>query len=921
MEQEPEKKERKNKRKAPDPPPYAFGGYVHFYNRQVQDFFNVNDPWDLDLLALVITSDGQVFDGESGHPGLLWLPQEKDKFFRLLERYLIHRIDIIADQLPLKLTEEIMVYYSVLRKLLQREKRKGRRQEYPYTVTKRRKTKHLKGYLALELVSYDEMPIAYEMSETYLIFEDLQSKRMTDWEPPDRLLQQLEEEWAATRGEGVPMPPNLHFPDLLRNQLSRISRRWREIYPKQNLLPEPIQRPWLTPPGHEPHCTLQLSAGAALLLEQLVVAMTANIITEIVAIKALRYPDTPFDGHGTYEQWLQRTLARQEAKWVDLDDVRDALNQMRFRDPERFSKPMYWAGLSQRLRLPFEFEFMSEEKLIRNYLSPEEAARVFFSQRAWLRYNWFGGVKLVPIDVEYDRKLFTTPPELVAPPQRYPEPVNTVLIHEINSRETQEKELSEPDELIEVAITDDDTSKTTAALEELERAETERVDWRDIVDLIGHEHALLTMLLEGVNLPRYDRIQHWEIIDEWRRRHHAPKLLRSYLKKYDTYERRRQFYKAVADDMGIDYPDPFPWERGPDYYSSEDEDDINHNSDEDIYCHYDRDDPRVKDEHRINDSDADDVPIILTERKLESWVPCLQCYEKVPNPHLLGYCSGDRPQCQRCYDEGIECTYAPDVYNDNKTWRRQRPPTTVFPEHQRRWQCVAHNRARCHECSLSSEYSVNPYLVRHKTIVAYFGWENILKRDDALIAKGGSIDDDGDDDDGDDDADNEENDENDDNSDGSDTSDTSDNENAAIANKFNYNDKDNPLTDLRYHTSKITYRDDDEQEGCDLCRNRRIKCPKGYPCSTNSVTKWLLDSNGGWGGTNRGSGGKNASDSQPAHEPSEHGDVIDPDMPNHHSSNVERQPPRLAGRPGSVAVAQETLAWYSRQFPEYPKHH
>ncbi|CAN3371904.1 hypothetical protein DIURU_004617 [Diutina rugosa] len=889
------KKERKTRKKAPDPPPYALAGYVDFYNRQVQDFFSVNDPWDQTLPASVITSDGRVFDGDSGHPGSLWSPQEKDKFYRLLERYSIHRIDMIAEQLPSKSAEEIMVYYNVLRKSLQRAKRKGRRQEYPYTVTKRRKTKHLKGYSASELVTYDEMPIAYEMSEGYLIFEDIQSKRMTDWEPPDCSLHQLEEEWAATRGG--PMPPNLRFPELLRHPSTRIARLWREIYPKQNVLPEPIQRPWLTPPaGDGQEGTIELSAGAALLLEQLVVAMTTNIITEIVAMKALQYPDPPFDGHGTYDQWLQRTSARQEAKWVIADDVYDALNQMRLRNPEQLSKPMYWAGLSQRLRLPFDFEILSQGKLVRNYLSPEESARLFFSQRGWLHYNWFGGIKSMPIDVEYERKLFPTPPESVAPPQRYPVPADTVSIHGISSREPQEKDLSEPDDLIEVAITDDDTSKTMAAMEELERAETERVDYKDIVDSIGHEHALLTMMSKGVTLPQYDKYAHYEVIDEWRRRHRAPKLLRNFLKKHDTYERRQQFYKAVADHMDIDYPDPFPWERGPDYYSSEDDD--KYNSDDDHYYHYDTD--------NADDSDADDVPILYTEGKLESWVPCLQCQQKVVYAQNDGYCSGDRPQCLRCYNEGIECTYATDVYNNQKTWRKRPRRAPLFPDYQRR-PCAAHHKAMCPECTLSGEYGVNPYLVRGKWKPACFGWEKVLKRKEALIAKGGSVDDI---DDGDDDAGNADNAENDDNDENADD---------GNANKYNDNDKDNPLTDLRFHTGKIQYRDDDEEEGCELCRDRRIKCPKGYPCSNDSATKWLLDSNGGWGGTNRGSGGKNGG--LPAHGPSEHGDVIDPDMPNHHSSNVEREPPRLAGTPGSVAVAKETLAWYSRQFPEYPRHH
>ncbi|KAK6454234.1 uncharacterized protein RJT20DRAFT_57257 [Scheffersomyces xylosifermentans] len=106
-------------------------------------------------------------------PGTLWTSTEKEIFFDALSKYSIHRLDLIRLRLPKKSELEIMVYYEVLKRGLEELKQNNLRQ-YRY---KRNGITHKINmpHHTRRLMRYGEMPIAHEMSEYFIKFEDVQS--------------------------------------------------------------------------------------------------------------------------------------------------------------------------------------------------------------------------------------------------------------------------------------------------------------------------------------------------------------------------------------------------------------------------------------------------------------------------------------------------------------------------------------------------------------------------------------------------------------------------------------------------------------------------------------------------------------------------------------------------------------------------
>lgn len=118
--------------------------YVRFFRDETSNFVRFSPPLY------------NRFRKTSGNA--LWTPNEKDRFFQLLSRYSIHRIDDISAQLPKKSKVQIMSYYNLLRKTLRKYKHDAR--------------------LSKKLVPMSEMPIAFEMEPEFIKFEESQSKLM-----------------------------------------------------------------------------------------------------------------------------------------------------------------------------------------------------------------------------------------------------------------------------------------------------------------------------------------------------------------------------------------------------------------------------------------------------------------------------------------------------------------------------------------------------------------------------------------------------------------------------------------------------------------------------------------------------------------------------------------------------------------------
>lgn len=169
--------------------------YVNFLNREVKEFFqnkliNTYDEKPY-FQESKINSRGMVLykrdkDFENGG-GAIWTNNQKEVFFNCLARYSIHQIDAICDNLPDKSAIEIMNYYDCLARELKRLKGQ---------VVKRRKyhkVKIVKDKQEVEyrfkslpnrknLMKYENIPAAYEMSEKFIRMEEIQAEMISQRE-------------------------------------------------------------------------------------------------------------------------------------------------------------------------------------------------------------------------------------------------------------------------------------------------------------------------------------------------------------------------------------------------------------------------------------------------------------------------------------------------------------------------------------------------------------------------------------------------------------------------------------------------------------------------------------------------------------------------------------------------------------------
>lgn len=154
--------------------------YVNFYNRHVVDTIDgmsLESKW---LKPSRNTHDGKVYVGKTfSGPGSRWTSQEKDKFFTFLGRYSIHQVDLIQSKIPTKSTIEILAYYNLLDQELRRIKQTYTRKTFKYKVVEgghKSKREIRLRRIRLKLLRYEELPIAYEVSETMIKFEEEQSR-------------------------------------------------------------------------------------------------------------------------------------------------------------------------------------------------------------------------------------------------------------------------------------------------------------------------------------------------------------------------------------------------------------------------------------------------------------------------------------------------------------------------------------------------------------------------------------------------------------------------------------------------------------------------------------------------------------------------------------------------------------------------
>lgn len=130
--------------------------YYKLLSKEFKEFFGFQSGFgnslDLFVKREPLYISGDELDSAYKTDALKWTAEEKDIFYESLARYGISRVDDIAALLPNKSTADVMNLYRILSNELSK-----------YKSDKK---------LRKKLVSLDDMPIAYEMSEIFIKTEE-----------------------------------------------------------------------------------------------------------------------------------------------------------------------------------------------------------------------------------------------------------------------------------------------------------------------------------------------------------------------------------------------------------------------------------------------------------------------------------------------------------------------------------------------------------------------------------------------------------------------------------------------------------------------------------------------------------------------------------------------------------------------------
>lgn len=115
--------------------------------------------------------------------GVLWTADEKEAFFRCLARFTIHRVDEFLDHLPSKSIGEIIAYYELLKREL---RARQTRETHTVIISDNDELSLMRLRCKHDIVTipggigHKDLPIAYEMSDEWVEFEEEQSIRIAD---------------------------------------------------------------------------------------------------------------------------------------------------------------------------------------------------------------------------------------------------------------------------------------------------------------------------------------------------------------------------------------------------------------------------------------------------------------------------------------------------------------------------------------------------------------------------------------------------------------------------------------------------------------------------------------------------------------------------------------------------------------------
>lgn len=135
---------------------YKSNAYYKLLCKEFTEYFDMNTGFgnslNLQTKRESIYIRGAELTNEENRSSLQWTPEEKDIFYEALGRYGIHRVEEIAKLLPKKSSVDVMNLYNILSRELKRCKSDEK--------------------LNKKLLKQEDFPIAYEMSDDYIQYEE-----------------------------------------------------------------------------------------------------------------------------------------------------------------------------------------------------------------------------------------------------------------------------------------------------------------------------------------------------------------------------------------------------------------------------------------------------------------------------------------------------------------------------------------------------------------------------------------------------------------------------------------------------------------------------------------------------------------------------------------------------------------------------
>lgn len=267
--------------------------YVSFFNREVEAFFNNDNylpPCRTRLTQSKVGNSGMVYrlsllgkylDTEIERiyrddiPGTVWSGDEKETFFNALTRYSIHNFDEIKHRLPNKSAIEIMNYYNLLKFELNHLKRKSKKMKYKVKINSSkfrffRRLRHFK-----KSIKIDDIPSAYEMSEEFINFEEVQANLINKRET---ILQTDSNRFYKKSFDNYTKDEEHNLIDV--DACSSLSELF---YVKNKLMKDDIHNPFLSP-GAKLVPTLNLKS--LVFFEELTKLITEKIVLSLIETKS-----------------------------------------------------------------------------------------------------------------------------------------------------------------------------------------------------------------------------------------------------------------------------------------------------------------------------------------------------------------------------------------------------------------------------------------------------------------------------------------------------------------------------------------------------------------------------------------------------------------------------------------------------------